>query len=186
MPVLSAMDLKVSNELSARPACCGQASRVDNGHHGEVPLAERQGCASLEGGKGSPGLRSRTGKPGGNPTALRRPLGRRGGSRDYYRHRPTTTLPRRGRSTTLAGYARSSIPLPPGMSRAVLLPRCARARPAPCPAWLAMSTAPRRAASAWIAPSLRSVTIHAVDAHDVPLRGWRTNAFRILAATPLA
>ena len=25
-----------------------------------------------------------------------------------------------------------------------------------------------------------------LDAHDVPLRGWRTNAFRILAATPLA
>ena len=45
------------------------------------------------------------------------------------------------------------IPLPPGMSRAVRVPRCARARPAQCPAWLAMSTAPRRHASAMITPS---------------------------------
>ena len=125
----------------------------------------------------------------GRNTRLTQPL--RAARVGYYPGQRLTT-PRRyrvvsGLRSAPARLRRAyAIPLPPGMSRAVLHPRCARARPAPCPTWSVMSTAPRRVASAWIAPSLRSVTIHAMDAHDVPLRGWRTNAFRILAATPLA
>ena len=51
-----------------------------------------------------------------------------------------TTLPRRGRSTALARFARSSIPHAPHLSRAVRLPRFARARPAPVAPWSAMSS----------------------------------------------
>ena len=45
----------------------------------------------------------------------------------------TTTLPCRG-------VVLRASPMPPGLSRAVLHPRCARARPAPSPAWLVMSS----------------------------------------------
>jgi hypothetical protein len=88
--------------------------------------------------------------------------------------------------TALAGFARSAtaaparlrrayaIPLPPRFARAVLLPRCARARPAPSAAWLAMSTAPRRVASARLARSLRSVTSLA----------WPRTTFRCVAGAP--
>ena len=56
--------------------------------------------------------------------------------------RPTMTLPRRGRSTALAGFAHSSIPRAPHLSRAVLLPRYARAHPAPVAPWSAIPSGP--------------------------------------------
>jgi len=105
MPVLSATDLQVSNAPSARPACCGQASRVDNGHHGEVPLAERQGCASLEGRKGCPSLRSRSGKLGGNPTRV--------GDGLAVAAAAATTIPRATATTRPTHDAAASCGLPP-------------------------------------------------------------------------
>ena len=90
-------------------------------------------------------------------TDVRRTPGRRGCRRDDYlrprRFDRPTPLPRRGRSTILARYARSSIP---------------------GPTWSARPTAPRRAASAGIAPALRAVTIPA---------GPRTT-FRCVAGEP--
>jgi hypothetical protein len=66
------------------------------------------------------------------------------------------------------------IPLPPRFARAVLHPRYARARPAPSASWLAMSTAPRRAASASLAPS------------QAPSRAllWTRTTFRCVAGEP--
>jgi len=117
-------------------------------------LRRDKDAASLEGGKGSPGLRSRTGKLGGNPTRSGDRLAVAAAAATTTTNpgpdRPTT-LPRRGRSTDLAGFARSStsaparlrrayaIPRAPHLSRAVLRPRCARARPAPVAPWSAMS-----------------------------------------------
>jgi hypothetical protein len=102
---------------------------------------------------------------------------------DYMRPNrlPTdTTLPRRDRSTTLAGYARSAerrsgpADAGPTLSRShrTLHASCLKPGSTPSAPWLAMSTAPRRAASAGIAPSLRSGHDPCLNAHDVPLRGW--------------
>ena len=49
---------------------------------------------------------------------------------------------------------------------------CLKPSSAPRPAWLAMSTAPRRVRPHGSRRHYRSVMIRAVDAHDVPLRGW--------------
>jgi len=110
----------------------------------------------------------------GKPYARRR---RRPPGRCRPPNRPTT-LPRRGllpsRATAAPARLRRAyaIPRAPRLAWPVLHPPYGRARATPAATWSARSTAPRRAASARLAPSLRSVTSLAVDAHDVPLRGW--------------
>ena len=77
-------------------------------------------------------------------------------------------------TTTLRRRLRPSRASPARLSRChrTCHGTCLKPSSAPRPAWSAMSTAPRRAASASIAPSLRSDHDACFDAHDVPLRGW--------------